>query len=78
MSEDQTPPEEGVSGQVAPGSKVLLAPPTDDEVAAILAAVDAAWPRPAGAPAAGTPTPRWRFSGRWWTAPIPMRRSRPW
>ncbi len=50
--------------------------PTDTEVAAILAAYEALWPRPA---ADGPPTsaaPRWRFSGRWWTAPAVTRRRR--
>lgn len=52
--------------------------PTDDEAAAIVAAVDALWPRPVQA----APTDRerrtsWRFSGRWWSAPTPVRRDRP-
>lgn len=51
--------------------------PSDEEVAAILAAVDGAWPR-AGVPTAGTAAPRWRWSGRWWSKPIPARRNRPW
>jgi hypothetical protein len=51
--------------------------PSEEEAAAIVAAVDAAWPRPVVAAAAET-TPRWRFSGRWWTKPIPTRRDRPW
>lgn len=50
---------------------------TDEEVAAIVAAVEVAWPRPAAAPQAEAP-PRWRFSGRWWTKPVPLRRYRPW
>jgi hypothetical protein len=51
--------------------------PTDEELAAIVAAVQVAWPRTAVvAPVAGAP--RWRFSGRWWTKPVPLRRSRPW
>ena len=50
--------------------------PTDEEVAAIVAAVEVAWPR-AGAPAAVETTPRWRWSGRWWTKPVPSRRVRP-
>lgn len=49
---------------------------TDEEVAAIAAAVDVAWPQ-AGPPAAPEPPPRWRFSGRWWSKPIPVRRDRP-
>ena len=50
---------------------------TDEEVAAIVAAVEVAWPRPAAADADEAP-PRWRFSGRWWTKPVPLRRNRPW
>lgn len=52
--------------------------PTDDEVVAIMAAVEALWPRPV---AAVDETPArnrsWRFSGRWWSLPLPMRRDRP-
>jgi hypothetical protein len=51
--------------------------PTPEEVAAIVAAVEATWPRPAAAAPAEAP-PRWRFSGRWWTKPVPLRRGRPW
>ena len=50
--------------------------PDDDELAAILAAVEAAWPRPA-APAPDETPSRWRFSGRWWSKPVPVRRDRP-
>lgn len=53
--------------------------PTPEELAAILAAVEMAWPRPVVvAPAADTEPPRWRFSGRWWVRPVPSRRVRPW
>jgi len=51
--------------------------PTDEELAAIVAAVEVAWPRPAVA-GPHADAPRWRFSGRWWTKPVPLRRSRPW
>ena len=51
--------------------------PSDEEVAAILAAIEVATPR-AGAAAAPHATPRWRWSGRWWSRPIPQRRTRPW
>ena len=51
--------------------------PTDEEVAAIVAAVEASWPRAVVA-TAPSPPQRWRFSGRWWTKPVPLRRSRPW
>lgn len=60
------------------GARAQLAPPTEEEAAAIVAAVEAVWPR-AGF-AADDPralTPRWRFSGRWWSKPIPARRDRP-
>lgn len=51
--------------------------PSDEEVAAIVAAVEVAWPRQA-ASTPGTTPPRWRWSGRWWSRPIPVRRKRPW
>lgn len=50
--------------------------PTDEEAAAIVAAIEGAWPRAAAPPAAEL-TPRWRFSGRWWSKPVPSRRDRP-
>ncbi|MBW8824973.1 MAG: hypothetical protein JF603_01285 [Acidobacteria bacterium] len=50
--------------------------PTDEEAAAIVAAVEALWPR-AIAMVAADETPRWRFSGRWWSKPIAARRDRP-
>jgi hypothetical protein len=55
-----------------------LAQPTDDELAAIVAAVELVWPQPQQAgPIESTPM-RWRFAGRWWTKPVPARRDRPW
>ena len=51
--------------------------PTDEELAAILAAVEIAWPRPAPA-AEQEQAPRWRFAGRWWSKPVLARRERPW
>ena len=74
----------------APLAPVLLAPvllasvsrdPTDEELVAIVAAMEALWPRPAAAPWNGTETDEssaWRFSGRWWARPLPARRARPW
>ena len=61
-----------------PNAKVAVVRggPTDEELAAIVAAIEVTWPRPAAAPAAELP--RWRFSGRWWTKPVPLRRVRPW
>jgi hypothetical protein len=53
--------------------------PTEEEVAAIAAALQMAWPRPAVAPGPSPPSePRWRFSGRWWAKPVPAARQRPW
>lgn len=55
-----------------------------EAVAVIAAAVEAVWPRPsphsagAGEHERGTPEYVWRFSGRWWSKPVPLRRDRPW
>jgi hypothetical protein len=52
---------------------------TDEEAAAIAAAVEALWPRSAASAGGGDGRPAvWRFSGRWWSQPIPLRRARPW
>ncbi|MDO8362304.1 MAG: hypothetical protein Q7V88_05370 [Actinomycetota bacterium] len=53
--------------------------PTDEEAAAIVAAVEAGWPRPVAAADANDAlrTPTWRFSGRWWSKPTAARRNRP-
>jgi hypothetical protein len=50
--------------------------PDDDEMAAIVAAIELAWPHATAAPEAEEPS-RWRFSGRWWSRPVPVRRDRP-
>jgi hypothetical protein len=50
--------------------------PTAEEAVAIVAAVDALWPRPVLAVASRGPA-AWRFSGRWWVKPIAARRDRP-
>jgi hypothetical protein len=55
-----------------------LADPSDDELAAIVAAIELAWPQPQAATPIATPPMRWRFAGRWWTKPVPARRDRPW
>lgn len=50
--------------------------PTIEEAAAIAAAVTigaSAVPEPRRR----TEVPRWRFSGRWWSAPVSVRRPRP-
>ena len=50
--------------------------PTDAEVAAIMTAYEALWPRPVADELPATAASRWRFSGRWWTAPAATRRQR--
>jgi hypothetical protein len=53
--------------------------PSDDEVAAIIAAAEALWPKPVPAPSGWSPrNTSWRFSNRWWARPLPARRDRPW
>ncbi|MGZ4700045.1 MAG: hypothetical protein ACXV5U_06300 [Ilumatobacteraceae bacterium] len=52
--------------------------PTAEEVAAIAAAIEGLWPKPVvleSSPISRVPT--WRFSNRWWIAPLPSRRERP-
>lgn len=52
--------------------------PTDEEAVAIVAAVEAMWPRAVVMAEPDTPrTAAWRFSGRWWSRPLPQRRDRP-
>ena len=47
-------------------------------LAAIVAALDEAWPKPtAPADATASRSSPWRFSGRWWTLPAAARRIRP-
>jgi hypothetical protein len=53
------------------------AEPTPEVVAAILAALEVAWPRPTVPAEPDQPGP-WRFSGRWWSKPHTVRRVRPW
>jgi hypothetical protein len=51
--------------------------PTDEEAVAIVAALELAV---ANRSADDGPAPqpnRWRFSGRWWSKPVPARRDRP-
>jgi hypothetical protein len=53
--------------------------PSDEELVAILAALQLAWPEPVPAPAEDEePANPWRFSGRWWARPVTARRARPW
>ena len=53
--------------------------PSPEELAAIVAAVEMAWPRPVVLLREEPERPSaWRFSGRWWSKPTPVRRDRPW
>ena len=49
---------------------------SDEEAAAIVAAIELSWPA-AAAEDVAEPPPRWRFAGRWWAKPIPLGRDRP-
>jgi hypothetical protein len=64
-----------------PGAEVVVSEvrptPNDEELAAIAAAVEIAWPRPVVAAVDDEGPSRWRFSGRWWSRPLPTRRDRP-
>ena len=42
------------------------------------AAAQLLWTRPAAPEAPHPAHDAWRFSGRWWARPMPMRRERPW
>jgi len=55
-----------------------LSDPGEEELAAIVAAVEIAWPRPVAVQPVKQEPSRWRFAGRWWGKPIPVRRDRPW
>ncbi len=53
--------------------------PTDEEAAAVLAAVEALWPKPVVmAPPEVDRALAWRFSGRWWQRDRFARAERPW
>jgi hypothetical protein len=53
--------------------------PSDEEAAVITAAMIEMWPRMQVVLPEETPVPSiWRFSGRWWSKPVPARRARPW
>ncbi len=65
---------------VDPDQLALRPPPDPDPavLAAIAAAVQLAWPKPAPAGEPDALHEAWRFSGRWWNKPTPLRRDRPW
>ena len=64
----------------APAAPVVVSVRPEPEpavLAAIVAAIEEAWPRPRPAEDDGPKQPAWRFSGRWWTQPAATRRDRP-
>jgi hypothetical protein len=70
-----------VSVAAPPSAPVVVSVRPEPEpavLAAIVAAVEEAWPRPRAADdGGGQNQPPWRFSGRWWTQPAALRRDRP-
>ncbi len=60
-----------------PTARVAARDASADEVAAIMAAIEVVWPRAHHEMGHVDPS-RWRFSGRWWSKPVPVRRDRPW
>ncbi|MCB1255813.1 MAG: hypothetical protein KDB26_01815 [Microthrixaceae bacterium] len=51
--------------------------PSEEEAAAIAAAVNVALSGGADEGNGQREPSRWRFSGRWWSRPVPLRRARP-
>ena len=51
--------------------------PTDEEMAAIVGAASVLLLGPTAVVTEEQRAPRWRFSGRWWTKPVPLQRRRP-
>lgn len=52
--------------------------PSEEEAAAIAAALTMVLARPVVVAEAPDRPPAWRFSGRWWRKPQVARRDRPW
>jgi hypothetical protein len=73
-------PSAGTLPAVSP-DQLALRPrpePAPEAVAAIAAAAQLLWNRPAAPEAPHPAQDAWRFSGRWWAQPALVRRSRPW
>jgi len=77
VTDPETPAEAEAPAPVQVHVHDVRPTPTDEELAAIMAAVEVAWPRPAAPSAVDDEPSRWRFSGRWWSRPLPTRRDRP-
>jgi hypothetical protein len=60
-----------VAPAVSPIASGITPAPTDEEMVAIVAALELAWPRPVillSAPMGPSKAASWRWSGRWWAA----------
>jgi hypothetical protein len=76
-----TPTASGPAVTSAVPGAIVTPAPTEEEAAAIVAAVEAVWPRAVVAGTDVAPRHRsvaWKFSGRWWARPVAARRARPW
>jgi hypothetical protein len=51
---------------------------TEEEAAAIVAAIEMTWPRRIVVASGPSRASGWRWSGRWWARPVAARRDRPW
>jgi len=68
-----------VSGNTSGAAAMQISPtPTDEETAAIVAAIEVAHRRVLVLePARTIRNTSWKFSGRWWAKPLAARRDRP-
>jgi hypothetical protein len=76
-----TPPSSGAWGpqpHARPSTISRGGVPTDEEMVAILAAIEMSWPRAVVVESARPESGGWRFSGRWWSKPHTVQRVRPW
>ena len=62
---------------MTPSVAKITPAPSDEEAAAIVAAIELAWPRAVVVLEPTDRPPAWRFSGRWWAKPVAARRDRP-
>ena len=77
MADSAAPTPDPAAAPAAVAVGAVSPAPTDAEAAAIVAAIEVSWPRGAAPSAPDTEVSRWRFSGRWWSRPLPSRRDRP-
>jgi hypothetical protein len=69
-----------VSEVIDPSQLALLPRPEPgpEVMAALAAAAQLVWPAPMAPDEQDPVHQTWRFSGRWWNKPTPLRRDRPW